>query len=84
MAFHTLLARRRTYAAGPRAGVPARCALQCSFCATGSIGLKRQLTVDEIVDQVLFFAQRQTVDSVSFMGPTPRRAERTPQQGICT
>ena len=45
-----------------------RCALQCSFCATGSIGLKRQLTVDEIVDQVLFFAQRQTVDSVSFMG----------------
>lgn len=26
--------------------------------------------MDEIVDQVLFFAQRQAVDSVSFMGPT--------------
>ena len=33
------------------------CALKCNFCATGAVGFKRQLTCDEIVDQVLFFQQ---------------------------
>ncbi|MFZ2153422.1 MAG: 23S rRNA (adenine(2503)-C(2))-methyltransferase RlmN [Microgenomates group bacterium] len=31
------------------------CPLGCVFCATGKMGLKRNLTVDEIVDQVLFW-----------------------------
>mmetsp|Transcript_51000 Transcript_51000/g.119259 ORF Transcript_51000/g.119259 Transcript_51000/m.119259 type:complete len:364 (+) Transcript_51000:109-1200(+) len=45
------------------------CAFQCSFCATGKIGLKRQLDADEISDQVLHFLQRgQKIDGVSFMG----------------
>lgn len=45
------------------------CAFQCAFCATGKIGLKRQLTADEITDQVLYFLQRgQKIDSISFMG----------------
>lgn len=45
------------------------CAFQCAFCATGKIGLKRQLDADEIADQVLYFLQRgHKVDSVSFMG----------------
>jgi 23S rRNA (adenine2503-C2)-methyltransferase len=33
----------------------AGCAMRCSFCATGTMGLKRNLTCDEIVDQVVFF-----------------------------
>eukprot|EP00435_Cladocopium_sp_Y103_P063805 s637_g25.t1 len=45
------------------------CAFQCAFCATGKVGLKRQLDADEITDQVLHFLQfGQKVDSVSFMG----------------
>ena len=35
----------------------AGCAMNCGFCATGKIGLKRNLTSEEIVDQVLFFAR---------------------------
>jgi len=31
------------------------CALACSFCRTGTGGLERDLGVDEILDQVLFF-----------------------------
>ncbi len=31
------------------------CAMKCSFCATGKLGLKRNLTVDEIVDQYRFW-----------------------------
>ncbi|CDI82714.1 GPI transamidase 8, putative [Eimeria praecox] len=47
----------------------AGCSFNCSFCATGKIGLKRQLSVDEISDQVLYFqASGVRADSVSFMG----------------
>lgn len=31
------------------------CAMNCTFCATGKLGLKRNLTEDEIVDQVRFW-----------------------------
>lgn len=31
------------------------CAMNCSFCATGKMGLKRNLTSDEIVDQYRFW-----------------------------
>jgi 23S rRNA (adenine2503-C2)-methyltransferase len=34
------------------------CALGCDFCATGKLGFRRNLTVDEIISQVLFFARR--------------------------
>ncbi|CAJ1347201.1 unnamed protein product [Effrenium voratum] len=45
------------------------CAFQCAFCATGKVGLKRQMDADEISDQVLKFLQKgHKVDSVSFMG----------------
>jgi len=45
------------------------CAFQCSFCATGKVGLKRQLDADDIADQVMYFMQRgQKIDSVSLMG----------------
>lgn len=45
------------------------CAFQCAFCATGRVGLKRQMDADEIADQVLHFLQLgQKVDGVSLMG----------------
>lgn len=31
------------------------CAVNCSFCATGKLGFKRNLTAEEITDQVLFW-----------------------------
>ncbi len=33
------------------------CAIGCPFCATGLMGMKRNLTVEEITDQVLFWRQ---------------------------
>src|SRR3989344_1627042 len=33
------------------------CALRCGFCATGQMGLKRNLTAAEIIEQILFFAR---------------------------
>jgi 23S rRNA (adenine-C8)-methyltransferase len=45
------------------------CALRCAFCATGAMGLKGNLTADEITDQVLYWQQQGlAVGSVSFMG----------------
>lgn len=45
------------------------CNFGCKFCATGDIGLKRNLTSDEITDQILhFYLQGQSIDSISFMG----------------
>ena len=45
------------------------CSLKCSFCATGKIGLKRNLTVDEINDQVFhFISTGSKIRTVSFMG----------------
>jgi 23S rRNA (adenine2503-C2)-methyltransferase len=37
------------------------CAMKCSFCATGTLGLKRSLTVGEVVAQV--YAARQLISS---------------------
>jgi len=49
------------------------CPMACVFCATGQIGFKRNLTADEIIDQVLLFARQlkkkeERVDNVVFMG----------------
>lgn len=33
------------------------CPVGCTFCATGKMGFKRNLTADEIVEQVVFFAR---------------------------
>jgi len=45
------------------------CGFGCRFCATGTIGLKRNLNADEITDQLLYFhLQGHSLDSVSFMG----------------
>ena len=45
------------------------CGFGCTFCATGKLGLLRNMTADEITDQLLdFHFHGRTIDSVSFMG----------------
>ena len=49
------------------------CPLGCLFCATGKMGLKRSLTSEEIIEQVLFFdrylkPEGQKVTNVTYMG----------------
>jgi len=52
------------------------CALGCKFCATGKMGFKRDLSVGEIIIQVLFFARflkknfekKNRVTNVVYMG----------------
>jgi len=49
------------------------CPLACTFCATGKLGLKRNLEVEEILEQVLFFSrilkeEDKRVSNVVFMG----------------
>lgn len=56
---------RRSVCVSSQAG----CGLACAFCATGAVRLKRNLSVDEILGQVLWFASRGlAVDGVAFMG----------------
>jgi len=45
------------------------CGFGCGFCATGSAGFKRNLTADEITDQLLYFYfNDHRLNSISFMG----------------
>lgn len=49
------------------------CPLACKFCATGKLGLKRNLEAEEMLEQVLFFArilqaEDKRVSNVVFMG----------------
>ncbi len=60
---------RRTVCVSSQVGCP----LRCSFCATGQMGFKRNLTVSEIVEQVLYWARElkrkdERVSNVVFMG----------------
>ncbi len=61
--------RRRTLCISTQAG----CAMGCTFCATGQMGLQRNLSAGEIVAQVLYYArwlkQRgERVTHIVFMG----------------
>ena len=56
-AIETVLMRyddRRTVCISTQAG----CALGCTFCATGQMGFRRNLTSGEIAEQVVFFARQ--------------------------
>jgi len=49
------------------------CPLACTFCATGKLGLKRNLETEEILEQVLFFSrilkeEDKRVSNIVFMG----------------
>jgi 23S rRNA (adenine2503-C2)-methyltransferase len=48
----------------------AGCALDCHFCATGKMGLKRNLSTGEIVDQLIYVRESidQPITNVVFMG----------------
>jgi len=61
---------RRTVCVSSQVG----CALACRFCATGSLGFKRNLTSGEILDQVLLMARhlkkvgQEKISNLVFMG----------------
>lgn len=64
-----LIANRATVCVSTQVG----CAVGCSFCASGRLGLRRSLTAEEMVDQVLHFARvlrgdERSVTNVVFMG----------------
>lgn len=49
------------------------CPLNCSFCATGKMGFRANLSYDEITDQVIFWnnylkAENQVVTNIVYMG----------------
>ncbi len=44
------------------------CPLTCTFCATGQMRFRRNLTAWEILDQALHFRRIETIDHVVFMG----------------
>lgn len=49
------------------------CPMNCAFCATGKMGFKRNLTANEILEQVIFFdrflkPEGEHVTNVTFMG----------------
>jgi 23S rRNA (adenine2503-C2)-methyltransferase len=48
------------------------CAYRCRFCATGRMGLKRNLTAGEIVDQVSFFKEYLPLDEDAPKSDTAR------------
>jgi 23S rRNA (adenine2503-C2)-methyltransferase len=61
--------KRRTLCISTQAG----CAIGCSFCATGQMGFKRNLSSGEIVEQVLHFSRilakkEEKVTNIVFMG----------------
>ena len=46
----------------------AGCAVGCTFCSTGALGLERQLTAEEVLAQVVLARCRRPVRRVVFMG----------------
>lgn len=48
----------------------AGCAIGCPFCATGTVGFKKNLTANEIVDQILGIQRdtKERISNVVFMG----------------
>jgi 23S rRNA (adenine2503-C2)-methyltransferase len=59
------------------------CPMGCTFCATGTMGMVRKLTADEIVEQVLYFARYlKGVDarSAGVVSPRDRSEGASPQE----
>ena len=46
------------------------CNVDCDFCATGKMGIKRNLKIDEIIDQLIIIQKetKKTVNNIVFMG----------------
>jgi 23S rRNA (adenine2503-C2)-methyltransferase len=69
------------------------CPLTCTFCATGRMKFRRNLTASEIVDQALHFRRKEPVNHAVFMGmgeplmnldSVLAACERLPDIGIAT
>jgi 23S rRNA (adenine2503-C2)-methyltransferase len=67
------------------------CPLTCTFCATGAMRFRRNLTASEMLDQALHFRRIEDVDHCVFMGmgepmlnidPVLAAARRLPDLGI--
>jgi 23S rRNA (adenine2503-C2)-methyltransferase len=67
------------------------CPLTCTFCATGQMQFRRNLTAGEIVDQALHFRRIEPIDHAVFMGmgeplmnldPVLEAARRLPDLGV--
>jgi 23S rRNA (adenine2503-C2)-methyltransferase len=67
------------------------CPLTCTFCATGQMRFRRNLTAWEILDQALHFRRLEPIDHVVFMGmgepmlnfdPVIAAARRLPDLGV--
>ena len=67
------------------------CPLTCTFCATGQMRFRRNLTASEIVDQALHFRRSEAVTHAVFMGmgepmlnleQVTRAARRLPDLGV--
>ena len=67
------------------------CPLTCTFCATGQMQFRRNLTTWEILDQALHFRRIEPIDHVVFMGmgepmlnfdPVLAAARRLPDLGV--
>ncbi len=56
--------RRRSVCISSQSGCP----LTCTFCATGQMRFRRNLTAWEILDQALHFRRVEPIDHVVFMG----------------
>lgn len=56
--------RRRTACISSQSG----CGMGCSFCATGQLGLLRNLSAGEIVEQVLLLSRDEPLTNVVLMG----------------
>lgn len=57
------------------------CGLRCAFCATGTMGFIRNLTAEEIADQVLYFDQWLKKDERKRGPPQSHPAQRVAEQG---
>lgn len=57
------------------------CAMACTFCATGTMGFTRNLTADEIVDQVRFWIYFLRKKSILFSTLRPGLEERDSRGG---
>src|SRR5204863_9458436 len=44
------------------------CPLTCTFCATGQMRFRRNLTASEVLDQALHFRRVEPIDHCVFMG----------------
>src|SRR6266446_3420382 len=59
-------AKRKTLCISSQVG----CALKCAFCVTGAVGFRRNMTADEIVEQVRYvkLTENLPISNVVFMG----------------